>query len=333
MDIPLITIAIPTFNRAGYLDICLRQFVKQLTSYQADVELLISDNCSPDNTGEIVKKYSEVYPAIKYIRQPVNIGADGNFEFCFSSSLGKYLWIFGDDDFLLDDKLQLIMTVLKEESPDMLFVKGYGYVNDHQKEYPAATPLLKKKPVEFFTERKKFVANVHYYLTFASGIIVNKSLLPSGYQSRNFIGSNLNHFTWVLEILSRGKKFGLIREFVMAIKTNNTGGYSLYDTFANNLNKILDFANRTSALPMYVNKTINFNMLLSFFPQFVLAGRKNRTAAFNTEDARAALQKFYGHTIWFWLFLWPVFILPLKLASFFQVKFLNNINRLKNAFI
>ena len=67
---PLVTIAIPTYNRANaYLKTAISCALKQ--SYQ-NLEILISDNNSEDNTEELVNQFSD--RRIRYVKHPENIG-------------------------------------------------------------------------------------------------------------------------------------------------------------------------------------------------------------------------------------------------------------------
>ena len=91
---PLVTIAIPTYNRAnGYLKNAIECALKQ--TYR-NIEVVISDNCSSDNTEEVVKGYTD--PRIRYFRQSANIGANNNFNFCLEKAQGSYFLLFHDDD-------------------------------------------------------------------------------------------------------------------------------------------------------------------------------------------------------------------------------------------
>ena len=114
MSQKLLTIAIPTYNRSKDLSICLEHIVKQFKQYQTDVNLIISDNASLDNTPDIVTPYLDQNLPIKYIRNKSNIGPDLNFLQCFNLAQSKYVLIFGDDDILLDGALSKIILLLKK---------------------------------------------------------------------------------------------------------------------------------------------------------------------------------------------------------------------------
>ena len=68
MEEKLLTIAIPTNNRAKYLDKSLTHFTKQLSISNKNIDLIVSDNCSSDNTEEVVNKYIQLGYNIQYIK-------------------------------------------------------------------------------------------------------------------------------------------------------------------------------------------------------------------------------------------------------------------------
>src|SRR5262249_43627784 len=72
---PLLSICIPTYNRSHFLKECLRSLFAQTFDHSA-VEVIVSDNASTDDTPNVVRKYAERYPIVKYVRNETNIGAD-----------------------------------------------------------------------------------------------------------------------------------------------------------------------------------------------------------------------------------------------------------------
>lgn len=92
---PLSTIAIPTYNRANsYLREAIRIAMNQT---YPNIESIISDNCSMDNTETVVKNFKD--HRIRYFRQGKNIGGNNNFNFCPSQAKGKYFLLLMDDFF------------------------------------------------------------------------------------------------------------------------------------------------------------------------------------------------------------------------------------------
>jgi glycosyltransferase involved in cell wall biosynthesis len=97
----LLNIAIPTYNRKVQISFALDVFILQIENkYEEFVDIFISDDCSSDGTDKTLKKYVEKYEFIKYRKYKKNIGLEKNLLESTQWCDGKYLWIFGDDDFL-----------------------------------------------------------------------------------------------------------------------------------------------------------------------------------------------------------------------------------------
>jgi len=96
---PLVSIGIPTYNRAdNYLRQALESAINQT---YPNLEIIVSDNCSPDDTEAVVRRYSD--PRIRYFRQSENIGPNNNFNFCLEQARGVYFLLLQDDDMIDTD--------------------------------------------------------------------------------------------------------------------------------------------------------------------------------------------------------------------------------------
>jgi len=116
MNKPLLSICIPTYNRAHYLKECLDSIVSRFGDpevYQS-VEIVVSDNASPDNTRELVEEYRQKFSNIKYFRNDKNIGFDLNVANVVERASGEYCWYMGDDDVIGGNSLKFIIDFLKK---------------------------------------------------------------------------------------------------------------------------------------------------------------------------------------------------------------------------
>ncbi|MCA1443314.1 glycosyltransferase family 2 protein [Ensifer sp. IC4062] len=104
MDPVKLSICIPTYNRARFLENALGRFIE---SYQIpfSFEIVISDNASTDNTREIVETFAGKGLPIRYFRQPENRGVDANLGSAFRHAAGAYAIYLADDDMLAVDGL------------------------------------------------------------------------------------------------------------------------------------------------------------------------------------------------------------------------------------
>jgi len=90
---PKVTVCLPTYNRAGYLQDCLTSILNQ--SFQ-DFEVVVSDNCSIDSTPDVLRSCTDV--RVRSSRNETNIGPIGNMNRCLELARGEYVVIAHDDD-------------------------------------------------------------------------------------------------------------------------------------------------------------------------------------------------------------------------------------------
>ncbi len=111
---PLLSIAIPTYNRAAHLQDLLRQIAPYAYQSQGLVEICISSNGSTDHTRQMVANFQQEYPqVITYHEHKTNLGFDRNVLKVIEISRGDYIWTFGDDDSFANDGLAAVVNLLK----------------------------------------------------------------------------------------------------------------------------------------------------------------------------------------------------------------------------
>jgi len=111
----LLSIGIPTYNRAGFLEELLSNIAPQMSEFKGIVELCISNNHSKDNTREIVTKFLKRYPnLIKYNENKENLGFDKNVLKVINMAEGKFVWTFSDDDSIAKDGIKKVIKFIEE---------------------------------------------------------------------------------------------------------------------------------------------------------------------------------------------------------------------------
>lgn len=121
----LLTIAIPTYNRAENLRATLREFVVQIDqAVLAEVEIVVSDNCSTDATPQVCADVAAAHPALRlrYFRNATNLGFDGNVNTLFGHAQGRYVWTFSDDDKPSPQALTHVMDMLRQREIRFAYV-------------------------------------------------------------------------------------------------------------------------------------------------------------------------------------------------------------------
>ncbi len=125
MEKPVLSICIPTYNRADYLIGCLDAIVNQ-EGFDERVEVVISDNCSTDNTKEICHKYLERYKNIHYFCNEENVRAL-NFSLAFQRATGMLRKLSNDTVMYKPGAIKKILDFVTNNSyghPQLYFLNS-----------------------------------------------------------------------------------------------------------------------------------------------------------------------------------------------------------------
>jgi glycosyltransferase involved in cell wall biosynthesis len=116
----LLTIGVPTYNRSQSLQLMLEFLSKHIRSFEKELEVIVSDNCSVDSTTEIFSKWAEVQSSdlcIKHIRHSRNIGVSRNLVSLLYAATSDYFLFLGDDDKLNAENFSKVMNLLEKKRP------------------------------------------------------------------------------------------------------------------------------------------------------------------------------------------------------------------------
>lgn len=305
----LLTIAIPTYNRAVYLEQLLHSLSHQLDDYQDKVELLVVDNASPDNTSEIVNAFAKQHQ-LRYIKNDSNIGPDNNFIKCFSEARGKYVLLFGDDDLFLEGSIAYLVKVLSSGDYGLVHLKVLSFNNE--------APITEMSIREAGGGRQvnninEFISLVHINTTFISANVVNRSFFQQPIADI-FLSSNLVQMAWTFNAALSAKSNYFIGDQIIAGRLFNSSGYDLCTVFVKNINDIVDFY-VAKGTPRSVFDGMFKRLLMIYYPANIVKSRCGHHRVALTA-CRGLLWKYYRGSIFFWLFVIPAAILPKKIAWF-----------------
>lgn len=122
-----VSIIIPTFNRANYLEEAISSALAQ--DYE-NLEVIVSDNASTDNTEQVVKLFAR-NSKLKYFRNTENIGMVGNWhKAIFELCTGEWFLILSDDDILTNPKFVSKAVEIIKSSAEVKVVYSQSYIYD-----------------------------------------------------------------------------------------------------------------------------------------------------------------------------------------------------------
>ena len=318
---PLLSIAVPTYNRAG----CLRELLSSLADQlknEPRVELIISDNASPDNTPEVVQNFIASGLDLRYLRNAANIGPDANFLQCFEQARGKYVWLFSDDDLLIPGSIHKILSYCDSADYDLICLNGYPFEDSH-----APIPTSSRHDAIDISDPVQYAKHVHVFFTFISGNIVNKdTVLAAGPRPfAQLIGTGLVQLGWTYTALSRFSRGLYVGERMVAARINNSGGYKVSQVFGSNLAAITKTWLQSEALTQIViNGTVQ-----RFWPPMLFRYKKCAHSFTDETKLEDVLTPLFRNNLRYWLFAYPVAVLPYYLSAgwLFLTRVINRIDR------
>jgi glycosyltransferase involved in cell wall biosynthesis len=122
MTTPAFSIVIPTFDRSDLFPYAVKSILRQ--SFR-DFEIIVSDNCSEDDTAEVARQFTD--PRVRYVRTPRHFVIADAWEFARRHATGRLIMMLSDDDALLGGALARFHEESQRYDADFLFCRPATY--------------------------------------------------------------------------------------------------------------------------------------------------------------------------------------------------------------
>lgn len=165
---PRLSLCLATYNRARYLDRYLTHHLGALDAAGIDYELVVSDNCSTDETGEILARYASRHPQMRVSRQPRNVGAYPNILTTLRQARGEVVVSIADDDLAIAEPMLAYVQRMVDD-PALVMIQAPWFLVDETKD-GAVTGKFYDFEAEVQFERGQF-AN-------CLGFVIQKHVFP-----------------------------------------------------------------------------------------------------------------------------------------------------------
>ncbi len=307
---PILSICIPTYNRANLLAESLDSILESVKGFENEVEIIISDNASTDNTLDVVREFQKMTPSILYSRNNENV-IDENFFIAITMAHGDYVWLFADDDLMEKNAVKVVVTKIKE---------GYNLIiSNYSKWDKDFTQLL--APKEYLFNKNIFIKNHNVLLKkfsiriqFISSVIIKRSLILSvnnhEYEALHEFG--ISYIYTIYSSIVNGLRGIFIKDTLVKYRGYNSDiigkekWYKYFVTGSNLLFRLLEQKGYKSH-----SICVAKNIVLKKYVFHDISNRKR-----NDEDIGGlfkCLLPFYKYSIFFWVAIVPLLILPSKL--------------------
>lgn len=222
MNTPRLSFCIATLNRGHIIGETLESIITQATS---EVEIVIVDGASTDNTTEVVQSFQQRFPNIQYLRLPAKGGVDRDYCRTVELAQGEYCWLFSDDDLLKPGAVANILQAI-EQGHDLVIV------NSEVRTYDFSQLVLEKllkadqdrtyKPSEF----EQFFADAGFYLSFIGGVVIRRQAWVER-QKEPFFGTEFIHVGVIFQQPLSGTVLVLAKPWIM-LRHSNASWFSRY---------------------------------------------------------------------------------------------------------
>lgn len=224
MSDKLLSICIPTYNRAETLGRSLEALFANPEFDANKVEVMVADNASADNTSEVVARF----PQVRYIRHKENIGADANFTFLLDHASGRYLRLMNDYCTFRPGGLALMLREIEaaDEARENLW---FG---------TAMTSIPAGITVTHGVD--EFIRRVSYWSTWIGNFGVWRKDWADMEDKNRYVKYQLNQVDWSLRIAGNGRPTRIIvADLTVSEDLKQRGSYNYFDIFLVKYREIL----------------------------------------------------------------------------------------------
>lgn len=164
---PLVSVCLPTYNRADLLDLCLTRLA-DLNRVDLQYEIVVSDNCSTDETADVVRSHASTLQRLSYQRMKQNNGPLLNWHNAVRHATGEFVTYLGDDDRLIPEGLVGHLDVMRRR-PELVATYADWISFDDEREVEL------NRYYSFLKQRAEFDAQSRFQ---ALDFILNNQVLP-----------------------------------------------------------------------------------------------------------------------------------------------------------
>ncbi len=176
IDNPLVSVIIPTYNRKLYV---LGAIESALNQTYKNIEIVVIDDCSKDNTFELILNLQKKHHQITAIRIEVNLGPAGTANAGINIAKGKYIAILDDDDTWSDEKKLEKQVAFLEKNKDYVLCGGGVIKRDKR-----GVEIVRYLPIESDLNIRKAIL-INNVFAHSTVLYSKKSFLEVGGYQKN----------------------------------------------------------------------------------------------------------------------------------------------------
>ena len=203
-----LSVCIPTYNFGRFIGETLDSILPGITD---EVEVLVVDGASTDNTGEVVRVRQERFPALRYHRLEKKGGIDRDMAKSVALARGEYVWLFSADDWMAEGALGRVLDEIRLELD--LYLCGFTLCDFEmrpQKQHPILdAPDGSVYDLGDLRDRRDFFERgltTTAFFSFMSSLVIRKEKWDSAKMDDTFVGSCWDHVARLFRLIPSGMR-------------------------------------------------------------------------------------------------------------------------------
>lgn len=157
---PKISIILPTYNCQDYICDCLNSLINDPLE---DIEIIIVDDASTDNTKRLIRLFMEKDRRIKLFENPINLGVSAARNKGLLKTTGMYTFLMDPDDFLVKDSLIKMYEQIIKDNSEILLLNAYKYFSE-KRIIPFNNPF-------YGSDHRKYIGSCAWFCLFDSNFL------------------------------------------------------------------------------------------------------------------------------------------------------------------
>lgn len=179
-----LSICIATLNRATFIGATLDSIISQATD---EVEIVIVDGASSDNTTEIIRTYQARFPRLHYLRLEAKGGVDRDYCRAVDLAQGEYCWLMTDDDILQPETMVAVLKAIQENYSLIIVNAEVRNADLSQSLVSSRLPFRHNRVYQATSAgHQQLLAEAGDYLSFIGGVIIQRTLWQTRERERYF---------------------------------------------------------------------------------------------------------------------------------------------------
>jgi glycosyltransferase involved in cell wall biosynthesis len=280
---PKVSVCIPTYNYAHYISDAIESVLSQSFT---DFELIVVDNCSSDNTPEVVNKYVRRDGRINYFVNKENLGFVNNFNECLRHASGEYVKILSADDLISPTCIERSVEILNRY-PEVAFIgSARALVDCCLRPIRIISYADKFDIVEGFSVVRRCLINGVNYIGEPTAVVFRRQYAARGFDTAY---KQLVDLEMWFHLLEQGK-FAYVNEPLCSVRIHKDQQTNL------NIGQLIHLDEPFMLMNGYSNKPyVNLSRLLKSYISYITAYRLLKSSKRKQISFQVAVSKINEH--------------------------------------